>query len=116
MLMWLRTTATSGDGGVRGCRAHARCRVARAAATGRISYSEMMQGRLQPAPVPPAPRVVEYPTGRYELRGDGITYTIYVGVDPESAAASRRAADRTTGLSADVRRYAAPPPATLSMG
>ena len=24
------------------------------------------------APTPPAPRIVEYPTGRYELRGDGI--------------------------------------------
>jgi hypothetical protein len=27
----------------------------------------------QPAPAPPLPRVVEYPTGRYELRGDGIS-------------------------------------------
>jgi hypothetical protein len=27
----------------------------------------------QSAPAPPAPRVVEYPTGRYELRGDGIS-------------------------------------------
>jgi hypothetical protein len=25
-----------------------------------------------PAPMPPAPRIVEYPTGRYELRGDGV--------------------------------------------
>jgi hypothetical protein len=25
-----------------------------------------------PAPATPAPRIVEYPTGRYELRGDGI--------------------------------------------
>ena len=32
VLVWLGTTATAaGDGGVRGCRAHARCRVARAA-------------------------------------------------------------------------------------
>jgi hypothetical protein len=35
VLVWLRTTATAGDGGVRGCRAPARCRMARAAATGR---------------------------------------------------------------------------------
>jgi hypothetical protein len=27
----------------------------------------------QPAPAPPPPRVVEYATGRYELRGDGVT-------------------------------------------
>ena len=27
----------------------------------------------QSAPAPPVPRVVEYPTGRYELRGDGIS-------------------------------------------
>ena len=27
----------------------------------------------QPPPAPAVPRVIEYPTGRYELRGDGIT-------------------------------------------
>ena len=27
----------------------------------------------QPPPPPPWPRVVEFPTGRYELRGDGVT-------------------------------------------
>jgi len=33
----------------------------------------------QPPPPPPVPRVVEYPTGRYELRGDGIS-TAYTWV------------------------------------
>ena len=32
-----------------------------------------------PAPAPPTPNVIEYPTGRYELRGDGVT-TAYTWV------------------------------------
>lgn len=37
----------------------------------RTAYSGPVHA--QPAPAPPAPRVVEYPAGRYELRGDGVS-------------------------------------------
>ncbi len=36
-----------------------------------VAYSPAVYS--QPPPPPPRPRVVEYPTGRYELRGDGVT-------------------------------------------
>ena len=36
-------------------------------------YAPPMGGAVSVAPPPPMPSVIEYPTGRYELRGDGIT-------------------------------------------
>lgn len=36
-------------------------------------YGPPMGGTVSPAPPPPMQTVIEYPTGRYELRGDGIT-------------------------------------------
>ena len=40
-----------------------------------VSYPPNAGGAvsLAPSPVPPIPDVVEFPTGRYELRGDGMT-------------------------------------------
>jgi hypothetical protein len=44
-----------------------------------VVLSEPAPTAAAPPPVPPLPQVVEYPTGRYELRGDG-TATPYVWV------------------------------------
>lgn len=38
-----------------------------------VTYGSPMGGTVSLAPSPPMPSVVEYPTGRYELRGDGVT-------------------------------------------
>ena len=38
-----------------------------------VMYGPPMGGTVLLAPTPPMPSVIEYPTGRYELRGDGIT-------------------------------------------
>jgi hypothetical protein len=46
-----------------------------------------VDGSVSVAPAPPTPRVVEFPTGRYELRGDGVTspYTWVWVPNPPSA-------------------------------
>ena len=38
-----------------------------------VTYGSPMGGAVSLAPSPPMPSVIEYPTGRYELRGDGVT-------------------------------------------
>jgi len=38
-----------------------------------VTYGSPMGGTVSAAPSAPMPSVVEYPTGRYELRGDGVT-------------------------------------------
>lgn len=38
-----------------------------------VMYAPPTGGTVSFAPSPPMPSVIEYPTGRYELRGDGIT-------------------------------------------
>jgi hypothetical protein len=64
----------------------------------------------QPAPAPPVPRVVEYPTGRHELRGDGIRapYTwVWVPNPPPPPAAPPTApppAAPMSGAAPPVRR------------
>jgi hypothetical protein len=38
-----------------------------------VMYGAPLGGTVSLAPSPPMPSVIEYPTGRYELRGDGVT-------------------------------------------
>ena len=57
------------------------------------------------APPPPMPRVVEYPTGRYELRGDGVTapYTwVWIPNPPAAPPAPPAPAPSTEPSSSDV--------------
>jgi hypothetical protein len=59
----------------------------------------------QPAPAPPVPRAVEYPTGRYELRGDGITtpYTwVWIPNPPPPPAAPPTAPPAGAPMSGDA--------------
>jgi hypothetical protein len=57
-----------------------------------VSYAPSGGGTvsLGPSPAPPMPEVVEFPTGRYELRGDGMTtpYTwVWIPAPPSQAPA-----------------------------
>lgn len=63
----------------------------------------------QPLPVPSTPRIVEFPTGRYELRGDGIAtpYTWVWIPNPPSAppASAATSADAAPASRTQVYRW-----------
>ena len=68
----------------------------------------------EPAPIvaagpaaPPPATVIEYSTGRYELRGDGVTDPLRVGVDSQPA---RRAAAGPRGAVSGIRPGLEPRP------
>ena len=60
-----------------------------------VSYGGDMGGAISLAPSPPSPTVVEFPAGRYELRGDGMAtpYTwVWIPNPPSAPPAASRAA------------------------
>ena len=77
-----------------------------------VSYAPTPSPTVAPAPAPPTPNVVEFSTGRYELRGDGVS-TPYTWVWVPNPPSSPPPAAPTAPPSGDPRSSSKQTPARV---